>query len=349
MNNCDTYIINMKKDYGKYICSKSVVDVFNAYYVEGIDCNYLDDNGYLVYVKNMQEYTKCAKKIKKEIFEKFINNSSSKYIAIFEDDIYLHKELLNDKKIILDQINNFLKNNDVALLYLGVSRNFPSKNNNVKQINFIKYENIYKNNYQPTSGAYGFILNRNYVNFILTRINNLTFVDNPFDLYCLSYISMIYPDKVYVTDPHLVVPDITSSNIRVNKKQEVCWNSLNINEFDYNIPVIGILYINITDTDKLDIYKKNILMLAPIIKIIYYNNSLDIAKQTNLNILFNMYSSTDKKIKYNSAKLIFDTINQYSNKCQNLFILNKKKENIFIIEYNNNKEYIDNIDIIIDL
>lgn len=364
MDNCDTYIINMKKDYGRRLCTELIAQIFNAQYFDGIDENDLDDHGNVIYWKKSCEYTRCAKKTKELILRNFLKTSKNDYVMIFEDDIYLHKNMVDkdDRFLIIDQLNNFLKEKKPGLLYLGVSGNFTSKNNNIKKIDFVPY-----NKSTPTTGAYAFILHRNYIDIIMTRINNLTFKYDPFDLHCLSYFAINNPGKAFITDPHIIVSDISSSNIRHNREQNTFYNSMKMSNLNYYIPFIGIMYVKIINIRNFDYFRKNITMFTPVIKLIYYPipeltidkeqykgviicDNLEECKKINFdlgNSKFHLFTSTDKKIKYNSSKLIFDTIEKYNNKCCKLNILNELKNLILMVEYDSKINI--KFDIVIDI
>ena len=135
MDNSDTYIINLKKDYGRYLSSQNIIKVFGGSFIEANDCNKLNDKGYVTEWKDSNTYTQSAKQTKRKILEEFYKKSDKKYITIFEDDIYLNNDLMcNKRNNILDQLNSFVLKKSPKLLYFGISREFTSTNICTSQI-----------------------------------------------------------------------------------------------------------------------------------------------------------------------------------------------------------------------
>lgn len=346
MDNSDTYIINLKKDYGRYLSSQNIIKVFGGSFIEANDCNKLNDKGYVTEWKDSNIYTQSAKQTKRKILEEFYKKSDKKYITIFEDDIYLHNDLIRDKKNnILDQLNSFVLKKSPKLLYFGISREFTSTNICTSQIEFISFAEKFGKTIKLCSGAYGFMLRKDMIPYVLMRIDNPIFGTNPFDIYCLSYIAFVYPCESYVINPQLVVPDITHSNIRKNFDQSVLWKALKTSMNLYHIPIIGIMYVNVINEKSFNYFNKMISCIAPTIKILYYGNtyenkeifySLEDAKKeiifTSAQILCNIYTSTDIIIKHYSGKKILDHIIYHKNN-KKITILNESNIKLFSVEY----------------
>jgi len=351
MDNSETYIINLKKDYGRYLSSQNIVEIFGGSFIEAYDCNDIDKNGYVINWKDMTIYTQSAKQTKRKILENFYNKSNKQYIVIFEDDIYLHHDLFNsDKKnIIFDQINQFLNNRSPALLYFGITKEFTSSNNDTSKIKFISFIDKFDKNIKLCPGAFGFVLRRDMIPFVLIRIDNPIFFNNPFDIYCLSYISYMYPSESYVLDPQLVVPDISHSNIRKNFDQTLLWKKLGTSSTNYMIPIIGIMYVKVMSDKSFYFFNKMITCITPIIKILYYGDnyknknifdSLTDAKKekifTSRELECNIYTNTNVLIKHYSGKKLLDLI-FFHKKYKKLKIVNGHNIELFLIEYFNSE------------
>lgn len=322
MDNSDTYIINLKKDYGRYLSSQNIIKIFGGSFIEASDCNKLNDKGYVIEWKDSNIYTQSAKQTKRKILEDFYNKSDKQYITIFEDDIYLHNDLMYDKKNkILDQLNSFVWKKSPKLLYFGISREFTSTNIFTSEIEFISFAEKFGKTIKLCSGAYGFMLRKDMIPYVLMRINNPIFDTNPFDIYCLSYISYVYPNESYVINPQLVVPDITHSNIRKNFDQSILWKALKTSMNLYHLPIIGIMYVHVINNESFEYFNKMISCIAPTIKILYYGiksenkeiyNSIEYAKKeiicTSLQIICNIYTDTNIIIKHYSGKKILEHI-----------------------------------------
>lgn len=326
--NCETYLINLKKDYGRLLFSSDVIDIFDPKIFEGNDCNKLNEEGYLESVLDMTSYTKSAKITKKKLLEHFLMSSDKKYIMVFEDDIYLHIDLFDcsKRKKIFQKINDFINDVSPVLLYLGTSRHFTSENLYTSEIAFCSIYDKFKNAFDMCSGAYGFILRRDMIPTVLMRINNETIENMPFDLYCLSYLAKIYPKECFVTNPHLVLPNVESSNIRESYEQPLVYNLLKTKKELYNInKTIGIIFIenNMYNLDK------TMTCLTPLVKICYDKKS-DIDKYLD-KYDFVIECKNVTRLKYFSGKIIIDTIKNNYNECK---ILNIHKDQIHNLDAN---------------
>ena len=158
-------------------------------------------------------------------------------------------------------------------LYFGISKEFTSTNNSTDKLIFTSFSDKFTKTIKLCSGAYGFMLRKDMIPHVIMRIDNPIFDTNPFDIYCLSYISYVYPSESYVIDPQLVVPDISHSNIRRNFDQQLMWKALKTNEINYFVPIIGIMYINVISKESFEYFNKMM-----IISEIYYL-SVQIGKQ----------------------------------------------------------------------
>jgi hypothetical protein len=332
MKNCDIYLINLKKDDGRAKCSQNLVNIFNAKIFEGNDINLLDPNGYLREIKSKSEYTNSAKKTKKMLFEHFLNSSDKEYIIVFEDDVYLHNDLFNQtkKEKIFEQLNMFLEKSKPKLLYLGIGRYFVSNIELTDYIKFTSFDEKFPNNIQYCSGAYGFILERDVIKLVLMRINNETLNNLPFDLFCLSYIGKMYPKECFVTNPHIVIPNIEQSNIREGSDQNVVWRILKINKINYKCPTVGILFVKTTGKTY-DLFEKIFTCLTPFIKLVYYYNNKP--NYDSIGLLFEATTNANTKIKYLSGKLIIESILSNSNSCKYLLLKNMFGDEIMEVTY----------------
>ena len=125
----DSYLINLKKDAGRFINSQKIIKKFNSTIWSGIDAVKIDSNNKVISWPTQLQGTQCAKDAKVKLFKYFLNKSKKKYLLMFEDDIYLHKDLFNDKifEKFNKELNTFLKKTDVSILYLGISSNINPK------------------------------------------------------------------------------------------------------------------------------------------------------------------------------------------------------------------------------
>lgn len=346
MNNSQTFLINLKKDFGRYICSQNVSSIFGSKVFVGYDCNKINDKGYLSNVEHKTKYTSSAKKSKELLINNFLKTSTKDYLIIFEDDVYIHVDLFNSekRKCIFEQINSFLDTKKPKLLYFGISRHFISDNTSEKIIFKSFSENFEQNKIDLCSGAYGFAIHRDMLDIINMRINNETIKDMPFDLFCLSYISKMYPNESFVMNPHLVVPNIETSNIREKFSQDVVWKMLHTEKNLYVMPFLGYLYINTSKSDincnKFELFDKSLRSLEPLIKIVYFDNEKPCLNVDNKNketlLLFPKYVTIDLikiyPLKYFSAKTIIELI-QNNNLYDYVQIVDKQDENIMNITY----------------
>lgn len=336
MDNCDAYLINLKKDYGRYMSSLILVKIFNAKIIEGNDINELDSNGYLKLVKSSIDYTKSAKITKKNLLQQFLKESKKEYLLILEDDVYMHEDFIdkNKRKNMFSQLNNFVKNIKPKLLYLGISRHFNSHQNDTKNISFVSFYDKFKDDIKMCSGAYGVIISRDQIKNILMRIDNTTIDEYPFDLYCLSYISKIYPNESFVTNPHLLIPYIENSNIRNGVSQNILWDTLKTNKCNYFIKNIGILYIINDNDDQDNLFIKSLCCLTPFIDVQLVNKKID-CNHNHCLVYFYGYMKYGTKIKYNCGNLIINSILKNMMECKFLTLNNTDNHKIMEINYLN--------------
>lgn len=279
INDCDTYMINLEKDVGRKLNSKPVLDLFNCVIWKAHDGNIItfDNNKESIKWTDVIKGTEAAKYTKIQLLNHFIKHSKQKYLLIFEDDCYLHSDLIgNNNKIELfnTKLNNFLLNNKVSLLYLGVSRHIKPKATNISECYFESFSDYFQNDIKKCSGAYGVIINRDVIKLILARAVNSTLYGKPFDLTCLGFISDQNPNTTYVMHPPLVVPDITQSNIRESTKQELFWKKLQVDKNKYNLCTIGTICVWIdTVTNIIDFYKK-LNSVKPAVSVVFFTDKL---------------------------------------------------------------------------
>lgn len=378
------YIINMKKDIGRRKNIDHFCEQIGASYWDGIDEAQIDKNGYLINITDEISSTINAKNAKLNLFNHFLkSNQTDEYLWLFEDDIYIHKSFYSE----VGKVNDFLIKEKPLLFYLGVS------NNKVFDYNYndiINIELLFKNTQavhdeqktcllkiKPCSGAYGVIIRRSIIPNLISYIKNPGLIKYPFDNSCLGKIQINFPNKCFVTNPPLVVPDITISNIRKNYDQKKYWNKFNINPNIYIYPKYFYLFVVINDNfiDKLLIseFKNLYKLFCPYFKIIYLCDKININTSEYYEFLITNGNKVDDIIndkllleKYNgyylktTINVIFKyyegekIINCIENNIKNFDILQFKinkqnKESYFIVKkfplYSNNFLIVDNIDL----
>jgi hypothetical protein len=326
----------MKKDIGRRIWIEDIIKKTNGHIWEGEDPTELDQSGY---IKSWEPHTSAtwyAKLTKKKLFEHFLANSKSEYLFLFEDDISVHKNFYNN----LNTVISFINTNKVKLLYFGVSRHvdIQSKDNLI-----IKHlvDNI-DDKFEGYSGAYGVIINRNIIPYILVRINNEIIKTKPFDVYCLGNVQKYYFKECYLCHPPMIIPDISSSNIRKNRNQNTFYEFTGIDKGDYIINSQTPLFILVSNIDNFTYINKLSSMFFPIWKIIplflqqthydlykndyecYYvpDNTLEFINKTiytnkNYTNYFILISDTINW-KYHQGHIIFNFVKDHINECDGI-------------------------------
>lgn len=276
INNCDKYIINLKKDVGRKLNSKPIINLFKCDVWEAHDGNNVDENN-IVSWSDIVKGTEAAKKTKIELLTYFLNKSKNKYLLILEDDCHLHIDLINNHIVtnyFNTGINKFLERTDPFMLYFGVSRHIKPKVSNILDLQFESFNSYFNGDVKKCSGAYGVIINRNIVKVILARATNETLYGKPFDLTCLGFVGEHYPEKTFITHPPIIVPNITQSNIRNSNKQELLWRNLKINKNKYYALTIGTLCVWIDDTKDIIGFYKKLNCIRPIVCVVFFSNEI---------------------------------------------------------------------------
>jgi len=260
--NKNIYFIHLEQDIGKYEYINNFRDKLGGQFWSGEYIIPCDDNGFKLKNITKGEATYAAKKAKIKLFKHFLNNSTDDYLVVFEDDIIWHKKFTKYWSKVKKIIN---RNKDWKLLYLGVSS--PLDNSIFEecqdefQIINLPMDKIY-------TGAYGFIIKRDIIREIIKLAENNLTKYNPFDYTCLGAIQKKYGNDCFITVPQLVIVDVTDSNIRNRRKQDVFIENMGWDVDEYiicnKIPLFVVINNNIR---KLKRFMFEISILSPIIKI----------------------------------------------------------------------------------
>ena len=338
----DSYLINLQKDAGRIINSKYIIEKFNTTIFKGEDAVKLDNNNKVISWPTQIEGTQHAKLAKIKLFEHFLKNSKKEYLLMFEDDIYLHKDLYNNT--IFDKfnkdLNNFLKTKPVSILYLGISSQINPKKNYIKEFFFESFSEHFTNKQcRPCTGAFSVIINRKIIRLLLSRMKDRVLKKKPFDLYCLGWYSKLYPKNTFIMHPPLVLPDISQSNIRDSYyNPNNFWGKILLNYSNYKKTTIGNLCIFIKkdhrENDFLFSFNKYLLGIRPIINIIYYCED---NKELNLN-----FSIILKECTYNDfISEEFEKNNKLHQLDNDFKIIKETTSIIKNLDYNCGKEIIE--------
>lgn len=220
------YFIHLKQDIGRLHWINNFISKINGKIWNGVFAMPIDKNGYILNTISPEEGTQCAKQAKINLFEHYLSTSKEPYLIVFEDDIIWHTNFFNLWK----ELNVIIKNNiDWKLLYLGVSSNLEMKPNNELHIRNLPTDKIY-------TGAYSFIIKREMVKIALERAKDMMLKYKPFDVTCLGYLQQKYSKQCFITNPQLILADVSGSNIRHNRKQEIFNKNMGWNINDYYLP-----------------------------------------------------------------------------------------------------------------
>jgi GR25 family glycosyltransferase involved in LPS biosynthesis len=329
METGNVFIINMKKDIGRKMNISNLQILTNAVYWEGIDPSLIDADGYLLRCAEIDKATYSAKRTKLLLFENFMKTNKSKYLILFEDDIYIH----NNFSKYIGLVDEFIKKVKPMLLYLGINnRKFLDKNFEINKLAITKNK--------ICSGAYGVIINRAIIPYLISYIKDPVNQYKPFDITCLGIIQMSYPNSCYISDPPLVIPDISTSNIRGEYDQNLVYELSNINPNNYILPDLRLFVVYIKDNTKFDLTNRLLKVFRPYYQVIYLygqntNNDIIIKEcdvknyiQTNYpNVKYYIYMTDDTHFKYYDGDKIMKIVNTQDNL---LKIDQKLQENLFI-------------------
>lgn len=307
----------MKKDIGKQIIMNDFRELMNATIWAGVDPSIISADGYLQKSADIKLATYSAKQAKLSLFEHFMKKSKSQYLFLCEDDIYTHKNYLKQ----LEMVNIFLKESNPYLLYLGVSNN--RKFEYTDNVSIEKLHPTKPSYQQICPGAYAVIINRKIINYLISYIKDESNKYNPFDMTCLGVIQMMFPDKCHITAPPLIIPDVTTSNIRKKYDQTIYYQNACINPLNYVFPEYIPLFIkimnNINTQQTINLYK----IFEPYYKIILINSEDDITTELCKDAKYYVYVTSNIVFKYYSGSLVSSNINKYIGTNKKVVLYNK--------------------------
>jgi hypothetical protein len=289
MQSDNVFIINMKKDIGKRLHMQQLKSITGAIFWDGIDISELKDD-YLVKYADIKQATYAAKMAKFNLFKYFLNSSKAQYLFLFEDDIYMHIDFKKGLMI----ANNFLDVHKPLLLYFGVSNNRVFNDKKDIAIELLS-------NKMPCPGAYGVCINRFIIPYLLSYIQDPALKYDPFDITCLGTIQLMMPDKCFVMNPPLVIPDISISNIRGEYDQEIYYLNSGINKMKYIFPETKPLFVV---GAIIDVNKKLYNVFRPYYKITYVKKIPDNLTDYQYYVVIN----GNIKFKYYEGNKIIDNI-----------------------------------------
>lgn len=232
-----SYIIHLNHDIGRYQLIKKIKKKINGEIFLG--CHGLEIiNNVLVNGKNKRDNTRALKKTYVNLLNSL--NKNIDFIFIFEDDIYIHKNFDFYYKKLLEYIN---KKEKWKLIYLGSSNPITYNDNNfIQPINKI-------NNKIILNGSYAIAIHNSCFNELIERAENNEFIDSPWDISCLGYIQLKYVNECYITNPLLLITDVSTSNIRTHRNTIDFNNKMNWKIENYelinSIPIFIVVKDNI--------------------------------------------------------------------------------------------------------
>lgn len=264
----NVFCINLHKNIGKKLFVNDIIKKLSGQFWEGVDKSIYDEHGILLQIFGHDINTRAAKDAKINLFKHFLTQSNTKniaseYLVLLEDDICIHENF----DVYYKQVIQFAHTHKFKLIYMGVSCkvSLPEK----KENDIFTIERLPSVSYSY-SGAYGVIIHKSIMKSIISRANDLYLYNKPFDIYSLGHIQRCYPDECFICDPQIIVPDITSSDIREYCDQEIFWSCCHIDKKNYVIPKRIPMYI-LTDGSKIkhDIMNVLVRMFTPYIIPIY--------------------------------------------------------------------------------
>ena len=219
------YIINLEKDTERLNKLIPKLKKYNIKYklIKGVDGNKIKNNTKL---RNGQ-YGCLLSHIK--ILKDALKNNYKK-IAIFEDDIFFHK---NFNSILNKKYNYFINNeNYYDVLYLGSSQGYYQYKK--KKWNNIKINNhYYKVN--DTLGTFAFIINQKIIKKILYELNKNI---KPIDSLIKRKILKNNNYKCFALYPNIITANVENiSNTSYKKRNQEYYmhlNNISSNDFDLN-------------------------------------------------------------------------------------------------------------------
>lgn len=347
------YFVNMQKDIGRKkwidpLCQKLGGTIWN-----GIDVATYDDHGILIKSCDIHVATRAAKCAKIKLFEHFLLTSPHQYLILFEDDIIIHKKFYE----YYDLAIKFANTNDFKLIYFGVSSGLIPESTSSLIIKPLQQRGY------RYSGAYGVIIHRSIINKLILRSNDPTLLMKPFDVYSLGYIQECYPSLCFVCHPQIVIPDITTSNIRDPRNQHLFWKMSHLIMDDYIIPSQLPMFI-LTNTNERYIRRfiKLLQMFVPYVKPIFMGIQIPECVQNvfesiiipsyNNDIITSTIQSHIKNIKSNGSYILTNIYTNWTSDINTENIFNIDASTSFIIDICprckslNNKEQICDINML---
>jgi GR25 family glycosyltransferase involved in LPS biosynthesis len=260
----------MTKNIGKKKIIEDVVEKLSGTIWNGVDKSIYDENGILIKKQSSEINTRAAKEAKINLLKHFLDTNKSDYLILFEDDILIHKNFYD----YFYQTLNFANIHKFKLIYFGVSCYVPSKNNENLSINIIPSTNY------RFSGAYGVIIHKSVMQTIISKSNDPFLLNKPFDVYSLGHIQLSYPNECFICDPQIVIPIISSSDIRQPREQDAFWNLCHIQKENYvSYKSIPMYILTDNNEEKIRRFIEMLTMLIPyVIPIFIYTHENTVQK-----------------------------------------------------------------------
>ena len=264
-------IIHLEQDIGRFHHMQPLKKPVNGDFWNGEYAIKVDENGYSI--KKIKDFTYCAKLAKYKLLKKFYDETDFDYIVVFEDDVVWHNKFYEYWNQILDSIK---KIKQWKVIYMGVSTYLQQPLKIKSDIEFMKLPpgKIY-------TGAYAFFLHRDAIPIVLDRITDNNILQEPFDVTCLGYLQTKYRNECYLTNPQIILADVSGSNIRHSRKQDVFSHKINWNLKNYAVPnKIPFFIISCENVYRLCKKIKSINRLMPIVNPIIiqttkYNSAME--------------------------------------------------------------------------
>lgn len=277
----NVFCINLHKNIGKKLFVNDIVKKLSGHFWDGVDKSIYDNNGILLQTFGHDISTRAAKEAKINLFKYFLTrkihtsvdlvasempdltHSSSEYLVLLEDDVCIHENF----DVYFEQVIQFATTQKFKLIYMGVSCkvSLPEK----KDASVLTIEKLPRVNYSY-SGAYGVLIHKSIMKPIISRADDLYLYNKPFDIYSLGHVQKCYPDECFICNPQIIVPDITTSDIREYRNQDLFWSCCHIDKKNYIIPKRLPMYI-LTDNNKIKHDDMNVIikMFTPYVIPIY--------------------------------------------------------------------------------
>ena len=209
--NYKSYIIHLNQDVGRFKAIKEFKKKCSGkiYYGEN---SFNIKNNVLLQKKDRNKATLCLKKTFTNLVKECLENKLD-YVFTFDDSVVRRKDFSEQ----FDKLNKTIKTlENWKLIYLGTNTPISFKNNN-----FLCMLKDCETNNLILNGSFGFALHNSAFKIVVERdlIEELTY--SPFDISCLGYLQIKYFDQCYITNPFLVIQDVSTSNIRGHRNLEM--------------------------------------------------------------------------------------------------------------------------------